>query len=294
MEPRPWSICLLSFDINLIISHGDNLPAIQTPTSSVTMESTFSLEHFSAIAADLNYILLLGQPLPELLCTAWHIFSKPAPSVPLVLSQHVLLISPLSHTYFGCLKSIVRLENSYLIISVSPESSAYCSFIPESCHIHLPLSFISLPWTCQVHYSCLTSLLSRSKHKWYSALKPFLGVLIEYRTFTLLLKGRLLLGSINFRIFVLQKLNPRVLWHFVTNCYSSRHSRPPDTALLFESILLFPSHPLSSVALLQKLISRFKVQSNTGCAFLLSELHRVTLAHSNSLCCALFIPCWHY
>jgi len=147
MEPRPWSICLSSFDINPIIFHRDIPPTIQTPASSVTMESAFSLEQFSAIAADLNYVLLLGQPLPELLCTAWHISSQPAPSVPLVLGQHVLLVSPVSHTYFGHLKSIVRLEDSYLVISVSPESSAYGPFIPESCHIHLPLSFILLPWT---------------------------------------------------------------------------------------------------------------------------------------------------
>jgi len=55
------------------------------------MESTFSLEHFSAIAADLDYVLLLGQPLPEFLCTAWHISSQPAPSVTLILVQHVLV-----------------------------------------------------------------------------------------------------------------------------------------------------------------------------------------------------------
>jgi len=60
------------------------------------MESTFSLECFSTIAADLNYVLLLGQPLPELLCTAWHISSKPAPSVPLILGQCILLVSPAS------------------------------------------------------------------------------------------------------------------------------------------------------------------------------------------------------
>jgi len=128
------------------------------------MESAFSLEHFSAIAADLDYVLLLGQPLPEFLCTAWHISSQPAPSVPLVLGQRVLLISPASCMYFGHLKSIVRLEDSYLVVSVSPESSAYGPFIPESCHIHLPPSFISLPWTCQIRYSRFTSLLSRNKH----------------------------------------------------------------------------------------------------------------------------------
>ena len=146
MEPRLWSICLSSSDINLFISHGDIPPAIQTPTSSVT-ESAFFLEHLSAIAADLNYVLLLGQPLPELLCTAWYISSQPAPSVPLILGQCILLVSPALCTYFGHLKSIIRLENSYLVVSVSPESSAYGPFIPESCHIHLSSSFISLPWT---------------------------------------------------------------------------------------------------------------------------------------------------
>jgi len=164
MEPRPWFICLSSSDVNLFISHRDIPPAIQTPASSVTMESAFSLEHFSAIAADLNYVLLLGQPLPEFLCTTWHISSQPAPSVPLVLGQCILLVSPASRMYFGHLKSIIRLEDSYLVVSVSPESSAYGPFIPESCHIHLPPSFISLPWTCQICYSHFTSLLFCNKH----------------------------------------------------------------------------------------------------------------------------------
>jgi len=164
MEPRPWSICLSSSDVNLIISHRDIPPTIQTPASSVTMESAFSLEHFSAIAADLDYVLLLGQPLPEFLCTAWHMSSQPAPSVPLVLGQRILLISPASRTYFGRLKSIIRLEDSYLVVYVSPESSAYGPFIPESCHIHLPPSFILLPWTHRIRYSRFTSLLSHNKH----------------------------------------------------------------------------------------------------------------------------------
>ena len=136
MEPRPWSICLSSSDVNLFISHGDIPPAIQTPASSVTMESAFSLEQFSTIAADLNYVLLLGQTLPELLCTAWHISSQPDPSVPLILGQHILLVSLASHTYFGHLKSIVILEDSYLVLTVSPESSAYGPFIPESENPH--------------------------------------------------------------------------------------------------------------------------------------------------------------
>ena len=153
-----------SSNVNLFISHRDIPPAIQMFISLVTMESVFSLDHFSAIAADLHYVLLLGQPLPEFPCTAWHISSQCSPSVPLILGQHVLLVSSASCTYFGCLKSIVRLEDSYLVISVSPESYEYGPFIPESCHIHLPPSFISFPWTCRIRYSHFTSLLSHNKH----------------------------------------------------------------------------------------------------------------------------------
>jgi len=94
----------------------------------------------------LHYVLLLGQPLPEFPCTAWHISSQPAPSVPLVLSQRILLISPASRTYFGHLRSIVKIEKSSLVIFVSPEPSAYGPFLPDTFHVHLPLSFVSLPW----------------------------------------------------------------------------------------------------------------------------------------------------
>ena len=108
------------------------------------MESVFSLDHFSAIAADLHYVLLLGQPLSEFLCTAWHISSQPAPSVPLVLGQCVLLVNPASRMYFGHLRSIVKIEKSSLVVSVSPEPSAYGPFLPDTCHVHLPLLFVSL------------------------------------------------------------------------------------------------------------------------------------------------------
>ena len=64
------------------ISHGDIPPAIQMFISSLTMESVFSLDHFSTIAADLHYVLLLGQPLPEFPCTAWHISSHLLPQSP--------------------------------------------------------------------------------------------------------------------------------------------------------------------------------------------------------------------
>jgi len=146
MEPRLWSICLSSSNINSIISHRDIPPTIQTPTSSVTMESAFSVERFSAIAADLNYVLLLEQPLPELLCTAWHISSQPAPSVPLILGQCILLVSPVSCTYFGHLKSIIRLEDSYLVLSSqSPvtsislcHSSCFPGHVESTTHVSHP------------------------------------------------------------------------------------------------------------------------------------------------------------
>ena len=75
------------------------------------------------------------------------------PSVPLVLGQRVLLVSPASRTYFGRLRSIVKIEKSSLVISVSPEPSAYGPFLPDTCHVHLPLSFVSLPWMRQIQYS---------------------------------------------------------------------------------------------------------------------------------------------
>jgi len=83
----------------------------------------------------------------------WHISSQPAPSVPLVLGQRVLLVSPTSRTYFGHLRSIVKLEKSSLVVSVSPEPSAYGPFLPDTCHVHLPLLFVSLPWMCRIQYS---------------------------------------------------------------------------------------------------------------------------------------------
>ena len=36
---------------------------------------------------------------------------------------------------------------------MSPEPLAYGPFLPDTCHVHLPLSFISLPWMRQIQYS---------------------------------------------------------------------------------------------------------------------------------------------
>ena len=109
------------------------------------MEPTFSVDDFSAIAAAHDYVLLLGQPLSELSGTSWYIPSHPAPSVPFVLGQRVLLVNPQLPPFFGCFKSIVRLERSYLVVSVSPEHSAYGPYVPLPCKVYLPTSFITLP-----------------------------------------------------------------------------------------------------------------------------------------------------
>ena len=113
-------------------------------------------------AAALHYVLLLGQPLPEFPCTAWHISSQPAPSVPLVLGQRILLISPASRTYFGHLRSIVKIEKSSLVVSVSPEPSAYGPFLPDILAMSIFLCRSSHFPGCIEFSTLSTSLLSDS------------------------------------------------------------------------------------------------------------------------------------
>ena len=88
--------------------------------------------------------LRIASPRVPMHCLA-HIFPACSLSSPL-LGQCVLLVSPASRTYFGHLRSIVKIEKSSLVVSVSPEPSAYGPFLPDTCHVHLPLSFVSLPW----------------------------------------------------------------------------------------------------------------------------------------------------
>jgi len=137
------------------------------------MESVFSLDHFSAIAADLHYVLLLGQPLPEFPCTAWHISSQPAPSVPLVLSQHILLVSPASRMYFGHLRSIFKLEKSSLVVSVSPEPSAYGPFLPDPA-MSIFLCRLSCFPGCVEFNTLFASLLSDSIPQHHDSYTPTL------------------------------------------------------------------------------------------------------------------------
>ena len=113
--------------------------------SLVTMEPASLLAHYSAIAADHDYTLLEGQPLSQLLDTSWYILSLPAPPIPFVLGQRVLLLSLPSHIFFGHLRSIFRLERSYLVITVSHEPTAYGPCLLCPCQVFLPISFMTLP-----------------------------------------------------------------------------------------------------------------------------------------------------
>ena len=161
-----------SSDANRPISHGDIHLAIRTFILLPSMEAASPVNRFSAMALRHNYVLLEGQPLTELPHAAWFIPLHPVPSQPLVLGQRILLVSPMSRIYFGQIKSIVRLEKSYLVISVSPESSAYGPFIPLPCQVYLPTSFLILPPLRRLQYSVIASHLSDAILERYRALNP--------------------------------------------------------------------------------------------------------------------------
>ena len=93
MKPRTWPTCWSSSDENRLSSNGDIHPTIQMFISLVTMEPASLLACYSAIAADHDYTLLEGQPLSQLPDTSWYIPSLPAPPIPFVLSQCVLVKS---------------------------------------------------------------------------------------------------------------------------------------------------------------------------------------------------------
>ena len=134
-KPRTGPTCGSSSDKTRLSSHRDIHPTIQTFISLVTMEPASLLAHYSAIAADHNYTLLEGQPISQPPDTSWYILSLPAPPIPFVLGQHVLLLSLLSRIFFRHLRSIVRLERSYLVITVSPEPTAHGPCLPCPCQV---------------------------------------------------------------------------------------------------------------------------------------------------------------
>ena len=152
-KPRTWHTCWSSSDKNWLSSHGDIYPAIQTFISLVTMEPASLLACYFAIAADHDYTILEGQPLSQLPDTSWYIPSLPAPPIPFVLDQRVLLLSLPSRIFFGCLRSIVRLERSYLDVTVFPEHTAYGPCLPHPCQVFLPVSFMMLPRLQQIQHT---------------------------------------------------------------------------------------------------------------------------------------------
>ena len=129
------------------------------------MELTSLLAHYSAIAADHDYTLLEGQPLSQLPDTSWYIPSLPAPPIPFVLGQHVLLLSLPSCIFFDHLRSIVRLERSYLVVTVSPEPIAYGPCLPCPCQVFLPISFMTLPRWQRIQHTYLAPLLADDIYK---------------------------------------------------------------------------------------------------------------------------------
>ena len=129
---------------------------------------------YSAIAADHDYTLLEGQPLSQLSDTSWYIPSLPAPTIPFVRGQCVLLLSLPSRIFFGCLRSIVRLERSYLVVIVSPEPTAYGPCLPRPCQVFLPISFMTLPRLRRIQHTYLTPLLADDIYERFSAYIPSL------------------------------------------------------------------------------------------------------------------------
>ena len=142
--------------------------------SLVTMEPASLLACYSTIAADHYYTLLEGQPLSQLPDTSWYIPSLPAPQIPFVLGQCVLLLSLPSRIFFGCLRSIVRLERSYLVVTVSPEPTAYGPCLPCPCQVFLPISFMMLPRLRRIQHTYLAPLLADDIHERFSAYIPSL------------------------------------------------------------------------------------------------------------------------
>ena len=142
--------------------------------SLVTMEPASLLARYSAIAADHDYTLLEGQPLSQLPDTSWYIPSLPAPPIPFVLSQRILLLSLPSRIFFGRLRSIVRLERSYLVVTVSPEPTAYGPCLPCPCQVFLPISFMTLPRWRRIQHTYLAPLLADDIYECFSAYIPSL------------------------------------------------------------------------------------------------------------------------
>ena len=91
------------------------------------MEPASLLARYSAIAADHDYTLLEGQPLSQLPDTSWYIPSLPAPPIPFVLSQCILLLSLLA----SAITRTFPLLMLHLKLSVPCKNGQTPHFTPE-------------------------------------------------------------------------------------------------------------------------------------------------------------------
>ncbi|KAI6156667.1 hypothetical protein BKA82DRAFT_4345729 [Pisolithus tinctorius] len=178
-KPFPHSLVVLSHAI-LPSKIGKDLhtPHVSTAlppkdahfANSSDMAASTSIISLVPFARDHGYVYLPGVPTsfhPE---ASWYIPPSSAPSQPIQLGQHVLFVSMTSRrTFFGRLRSVIRLERSYVVVSVSPVQEAYGSFLPAPCNVFIPVSSIILPKLQQLQYNLLFSTLPDHIHDEYDA-----------------------------------------------------------------------------------------------------------------------------
>ncbi|KAI5985224.1 hypothetical protein F5J12DRAFT_899049 [Pisolithus orientalis] len=178
-KPFPHSLVVLSHAI-LPSRIGKDLhtPHISTAlppkdthfANSSDMAASTSVISLVPFARDHGYIYLPGVPTSFRPEASWYILPSSAPSQHIQLGQHVLFVSMTSRrTFFGHLRSVIRLERSYVVVSVSPVQEAYGSFLPAPCNVFIPVWSIILPKLQQLQYNLLFSTLPDRIHDEYDA-----------------------------------------------------------------------------------------------------------------------------
>ncbi|KAI6140978.1 hypothetical protein BKA82DRAFT_4362491 [Pisolithus tinctorius] len=179
LKPFPHSLVVLSHAI-LPSKIGKDLrtPHISTAlppndahfTNSSDMAASTSIISLVLFARDHGYVYLPGVPTSFCPEASWYIPSSSAPSQPIQVGQRVLLVSMTSRrTFFGRLRSVIRLERSSVVVSVPPVQEAYGSFLPAPCNVFIPVSSIILPKLRQLQYNLLFSTLPDCIHDEYDA-----------------------------------------------------------------------------------------------------------------------------
>ncbi|KAI5992354.1 hypothetical protein F5J12DRAFT_915488 [Pisolithus orientalis] len=120
--------------------------------NSSDMAASTSVISLVPFARDHGYIYLPGVPTSFRPEASWYIPPSSAPSQPTQLGQ-----------------SVIHLERSYVVVSVSPVQEAYGSFLPAPCNIFIPVSSIILPKLRQLQYNLLFSTLPDRIHDEYDA-----------------------------------------------------------------------------------------------------------------------------